>query len=67
MTQYRVAFQCYQNTNGNIMKKEFSSQWYDTLEECDKWSYEMDAEIVTRQYESEVFPWEHYTRTVGDK
>jgi len=49
------------------MKKEFSSQWYDTIEECDKWSHEMDAEIVTRQYESDVFPWEHYMRTVGDK
>ena len=67
MTQYRVAFQCYQNTNGNIIKKEFSSQWYDTLEECDKWAHEMDAEIVTRQYESEVFPWKQYMRIIGDE
>lgn len=50
-TQYRVAFMSWDNVNGNCVQKEFSTQWYDSIDQCDKWMHEIGARIVTREYE----------------
>lgn len=64
-TQYRVAFMSWENVNGNCVQKEFSTQWYDQIEKCEKWMHEIGARIVTREYTPEPFPWKHYLETVG--
>lgn len=64
-TQYRVAFMSWDNVNGNCVQKEFSTQWYEAIDQCDKWMHEIGARIVTREYTPEPFPWKHYLGTVG--
>ena len=66
-TQYRVTFMSWDNVNGQMVKKQFSTQWYDTIDKCDKWMHEIGSEIVTRQYTPEPFPFKHYMETVGGR
>ena len=49
-TQYRVAFKSHALVNGDLIEKEFSSRWYESIKETEKWMSESDARIITREY-----------------